>query len=104
MEVVCSSETQADFQRTTWRYIPDDDKYSVEFLAGNTWSEQNKDQLMLFTKMIAVYSENREEGTEKQVSRNARNLVCDKKAFVWQRAHSEFQSQTLPVIELVPLT
>jgi hypothetical protein len=102
--VVCSSETQADFQRNTWHYIPDDSKYSFEFLAGNTSSVQNKDELMWFTKMIAVYSENREEGTEKQMSRNARNLVCDKTVFVWQRAHSEFQSQTLQVIALLSLT
>jgi hypothetical protein len=24
IEVTCSSETSADFQRTTWRYIPED--------------------------------------------------------------------------------
>jgi hypothetical protein len=24
MEAICSSETSVDFQRTTWRYIPED--------------------------------------------------------------------------------
>jgi hypothetical protein len=30
MEAICSSETLVDFQRTTWRYIPEDSTLQLE--------------------------------------------------------------------------
>jgi hypothetical protein len=30
MEAICSSETSGDFQRTTRRYIPEDDRYGLD--------------------------------------------------------------------------
>jgi hypothetical protein len=41
MEATCSSETSVDFQRTTWRYIPEDGtlylEYEVDYV-DNEWN------------------------------------------------------------------